>query len=144
MNEQRRLGTHLLEIREDTQILRLNGPYTEDDLRAMLPIGDAIMARYGYYISITDSSHAAGMTPGARRLNAEWVRERPQALGISIVFGASLPSRVLLTLITRASALMSKRSPRIELVDSEQAAFALADVERPRLAAEARRRGHTG
>lgn len=142
MTEKYAIGSHSLEIREDTQFLRLNGDYTEEDLREMIPLGDAIITRHGFYISITDARRATGMTPGARRLNAAWARERPDALGISIVFGASLPSRVLLTLLMRASALLNRRSVRIELVESEQAALALADLERPRLRAEAQRRGH--
>jgi hypothetical protein len=137
------IGTHTLEVREDIQIFRLNGECTEADLRALIPIGDEVIARYGYLISITDARRSTGITPEARRFNAEWVRDHPERLAVSIVFGASLPARVLIKLLVRAVQLISKRSEPILMVESEKDAFALAEVERKRLLAEALRRGFT-
>lgn len=139
--EHHAIGTHVVEVRADTQILRLSGECTEADLRAFLRIGGELSARYGYYISITDARRSTGVTPEARRLGAAWVREHPEWLTASIVFGASRTARVLMNLIVRASQLLSKRSEPVLMVETEQEAFAQADVERKRLLAEVRRRG---
>lgn len=140
MSEQHQIGPHTLEIRNDMQILTIRGAVSEDDVRDMIPISETLTAKYGYFVSITNAQHAGSMTPAARRLNAEWFRDNPDHLGISIVHSTSTAVRVLVSLVTRATTLLSKRPYRIEYVADEAAALALADAERPRLRAEALRR----
>lgn len=140
MSKQHQIGQHTLEIRDDMQILTIRGVVTEDDVRLMIPISETLTAKNGYFVSITDAQHAGSMTPSARRLNAEWFRDHPEHVGISIVHSTSTAVRVLVSLVTRATALLSKRPFRIEYVTDEAAALALAEVERPRLRAEALRR----
>lgn len=141
MNGLRQIGKHTLELRGDVQLLQIHGDISEKDVREMIPIGEALTARYGYYLSISDARKAGNLSPEARRCNAEWVRDHPDSVGLSVVHGAGLAVRVVVSLAMRATALLSKRPYRVAFADSEEEALALVDAERPRLRAEAIRRG---
>lgn len=140
LEEQHHVGPHVIEITGDVRLIRVNGPLSEAHLRTLFALGRAQLQRHGYYISICDTTRGTSMTPEARRANAEWFSENPEMLGANIIFGAGLATRVIITLITRATALLSRKPLHIEFVADEEAAFARAEIERQRLRAEVRRR----
>lgn len=136
LEEQHHVGPHVIEITGDVRLIRVNGPLTEAHLRTFFALGHAQLQRHGYYISICDTTLGTSMTPEARRANADWFSKNPEMLGANIIFGAGLATRVIITLITRATALLSRKPLNIEFVADEKAAFARADAERPRLQAQ--------
>lgn len=124
----------------DIQWLRLYGVVEESELRVITELGRDLCLRIGYYIVMCDSRSTTGMTPAARRYNADFNGSHPGLLGLSIVYGASHTGRVLLTMLMRGMALLSKNQPRILFAKDEAEAIALANTERPLLQAEAARR----
>lgn len=134
------VGNQFYCIEGDTQWLRLHGVVEEHELRAITELGHGLSLRIGYYIVMCDSRNTTGMTPAARRYNADFNGSHPGLLGVSIVYGASHAARVLLTMLMRGMTLLLKNQPRILFAKDEAEAIAMADAERPLLQAEAARR----
>ncbi|MBL8632126.1 MAG: hypothetical protein JNM40_02810 [Myxococcales bacterium] len=133
-------GQQLYCVEGDIQWLRLRGVVEESELRTITEQGRDLCLRLGYYIVLCDSSVSTGMSPSARRYNADFNGANPGLLGLSIVYGASQTSRVLLSMLLRGMALLAKNQPRILFAKDEAEAVAMANAERPLLQAEAARR----
>lgn len=129
----RPLGTHLVRVIEDALFLQVHGILHVSDLRELTGIGLGIVVHYGYYLSIVDATLGTTMTAEARRFNAQWMRENPHAVGVSVVYGASLVVRTVITMIIRATTLLSMRPAAAHFVADEAAVLECAAVERQRL-----------
>ena len=134
------LGTHLLRVVDDLMFMQVRGALELSDMQALVQIGAQQISRYGYFLSVVDGTLGTTMTPAARRYNAQWMRENQDALGSSMVYGASRIARAIITMIDRATTLLSMRPSTSHFVANEAEALEFAARERQRLRAEVAQR----
>lgn len=130
------LGTHQVRVHEDLLFIQVRGVLTLSDLQGLMRLGAVQIERYGYHLSIVDATLATTMTAEARRYDTQWRRENPQAVGCSVVYGANWIARAVITMIARATALLTRRAAESHCVADEAAALEWAGAERQRLRAE--------
>lgn len=101
-----------------------------------MPELNAMNSRYaqrnGYLLVLVDASSAGTMTPAARRMSVEGGRAL-NSRSATAIFGTSLMTRTVATLLFKAVALLSRQSTSLEFFKTEAAARAWLDKQRARL-----------
>jgi hypothetical protein len=131
------LGRHLIRLTEDTLYLQVHGNLELDDVRGMVERCAAIIVRNGYYLTVVDASDAGSMTPEARLYSAKWSRDNPDKPGLDVVYGANIVVRTVISMINRATSLISGRPSASLFVKDESAAEVCLAEGRQRLRAQA-------
>lgn len=101
------LGKQRCTLEGEAVHLQIYGELTAEELRALFVLFWQEYLRCGRLFLLLDCTHATGMGPDARRLLPELRRLYPIA-GATLVFGASLPVRVLGMLITNSARLLRR------------------------------------
>lgn len=109
-----RIGTHAIEVEEDCLIVRLQGDFTLPDMVQWCQAADEVIAKHGYMLLISDFRNGKGFSAEARRYGSSW----PNAVRMqgTAIFGASLVTTVIITMLGRAILLLKKHAiPTIAL-----------------------------
>ena len=123
MPDELQIGTHKLRITGNTVLTRWIGTPEYEDVLAVHQHLDQVLSEHGRAFVINDMRQSGLPSTKTRKWIAEWARRNPV---VSVVnFGASLPIRILQTLIFRALTVVGN-GPTIESVHcgSEAEAFA--------------------
>lgn len=106
----RSIGSHVVLVEEELVTLRLHGALSLEEMRAVTGIIDEVIARVGRCGVLGDLRALTQVTPEARRFAGSWTNvDFCYATG---VFGASLPLRTIVSLLSRAIELFRKRPQR--------------------------------
>lgn len=108
-----RLGSHLVSIDGDMAILTLDGDCRAEHIRAITALLDGIGGGEGMFYVLADVLRLHGVQPEARRIAGEWRGIRRS--GGTAIIGATVFTRTLILLASRASALLSKTKKQGEL-----------------------------
>lgn len=90
----------------DIAVLTFNGDLTAEDTHKMFAIFGAIVEQYGRYGTLVDARRMGWVTQDAREVIARWPYTA-LTFGTS-VFGASLATRTVMTLVIRALQLIGR------------------------------------
>lgn len=104
--EEHRIGPHCLRISGDTATILLIGELQVEQVTTLLSLMDSIGGGQGLFFVCADVSRLHGMPPEARRIAGNW-KGIGRAGGTAIV-GATVITRTLVMLVSRASTLMSR------------------------------------
>ncbi len=130
------IGSHLMGEEADLSIIILHGVVESEHLAAMHPRSVAMFRRHGYALTLIDATDAKSMTQEARRLGAELNRKSPM-LSATAIYGASLFTRTLATLLWRAVSLMANGTFELAFYKTEQDARIWLGAQRNKLRATA-------
>jgi hypothetical protein len=126
-----RVGPHLIEIEGDTIIARPDGPFELEHLNALFPIIEKILAEQGRCFTISDLRKPTSFPAETRRRAIEW--SKSHVVTGSVMFGTSLTARVTLTLMMRATELLTRRPAPLVAVSTEEEARAWVAARRRKL-----------
>ena len=93
--------------------LHMQGEVSLEDMRQITTLMDRLIETHGTYGLLADVTAMRGLAPDARRFASSW-QNVSNGYG-SAVYGASLPVRTVLTLLSRAMELLQKKPVRTEL-----------------------------
>ncbi|HPH27103.1 MAG TPA: hypothetical protein PLA87_09675 [Pseudomonadota bacterium] len=125
------LGMHRYYEEGDTLFFQGRGPLSLQEMQRLLEQLDQLGQRQGYVLLVCDVSHGIEMPPGVRHWLSEWQKNNPKlAIGTTIVIGASLIIRTLITMMNRAMALLGKTEGTLLFVKSEEEARSLLPTQR--------------
>ena len=120
------VDAHQIEIDDDVVLIRLRGDLTEAQQAQLFGIFAEQARLFGGIYLLGDVVQAGTISPEARRLANQ--RAKEFRMHACMVFGASVMTRVLVTMIIRASTLVHRLTSReigtLEFVESEQVARA--------------------
>ncbi len=125
------IGPHVMEIEGDTVIARLDGPFTLDHLTEFLPLLEKILAERGRCFTISDLRGPTSFPVETRRRAIEW--SKGHVVTGSVMFGTSLTARVTLTLMIRATEILTGRPAPLDAVKTEEEARAWVAARRKKL-----------
>ena len=108
-----RLGQHTIDIDGDFVVITLVGDCLAEHISAILVLIDGIGGGKGAYYVIAKVQHLDGVPPEARRIAGAW-RGIGRVGGTAIV-GATVLTRTLVMLVSRASTLISSTRKTGEL-----------------------------
>ena len=128
------IGPHRMGEDGDIGIIMVQGVLEAEHLSMMQPRSVAMYRRHGYVLTVIDARNATAMTPEARRVGAELNRKTPM-VSASAIYGASLLTRTLATLLWRAVALLPPGHAELTFCKTEAEARAWLDLRRPKLRA---------
>jgi len=111
---------------------RIHGSVGLADIKQVLAATKQIDAHYHRVFMLIRIVGPGGFDPAARRYYFEWRQEHSGDHRWVYVAGASLVSRVLITLVLRGTALLTGHQPSIQLVRDEDEARALIAERRAR------------
>ena len=122
MADEQTIGTHRLRIEGDTVSIRWIGIPLLEDVRTIYKQLEQTLVEHGRLFIVNDMRHSGLPSAQTRQWIAKWALNLPITAIINV--GASLPIRVLQSLILRASTLLGNQ-PIIESVhcSSEAEAF---------------------
>lgn len=122
MVDEQTIGTHRLRIEGDTVLIRWIGIPLFEDVRTIYKHLELALSEHGRLFIINDMRQSGLPSAQTRQWMAKWALKLPITAIINV--GASLPIRVLQSLILRASTLLGNQ-PKIETVhcSSEAEAF---------------------
>lgn len=132
MVDEQTIGTHRLRIDGDIVLTRWIGVPEFEDVRTIHGHFERVLAEHGRIFIMNDMRQSGLPSAQTRQWIAKWALNLPVS-GV-INFGASLPIRVLQSLILRASGLLGNKPP-VEIVNcaSEDEAFAWVAARRRQL-----------
>lgn len=129
MSNEETISAHRVLVAGDTVLTRYIGVPELADVMAIYQRFDQVLAEHGRLFIINDMRHSGIPTAEARQFLAEWARTH-QIAGLAN-FGASLPIRILQSLIFRATALLGRHPVIIpEHCAGEAEAFAWVETRR--------------
>ena len=125
------LGMHRYYEEGDTLFFQGRGPLSLQEMQRLLEQLDQLGQRQGYVLLVCDLSQGVELPPGVRHWLSEWQKNNPKlAIGTTIVIGASLIIRTLITMMNRAMALLGKTDGTLLFVKSEEEARSLLPTQR--------------
>lgn len=129
MSDEEIIGTHRVCVLGDTVLTRYIGVPEREQVMVIHGYFDRVLAEHGRLFVINDMRRTGIPPADARRWMAEWARTHV-VTGIAN-FGASLPIRMLQSLLLHAAALIGSRPeiPTVNLGD-EAEAFAWVAAQR--------------
>jgi len=132
MQNELQIGPHKLRVEGDTVLTRWIGTPEYEDVLAIHQHFERVLAEHKRLFAINDMSRSGLPSTQTRKWIADWARQNPVTSVVN--FGASLPVRVLQSLIFRTLALVGN-GPTLETVHcgSEAEAFAWIAARRLRL-----------
>lgn len=99
-------GPHQIRVEGDIAVIVFNGDLTAEDAHKMFAVFEAIVEQYGRYGTLVDARRMGRVTQEARGVVAQWPYTG-LTFGTS-VFGASLATRTVMTLVIRALQLIGR------------------------------------
>jgi hypothetical protein len=118
-----RFGAHSIRKQDDLLTMTIGREISLDDIKQLIAACDEAVALYGRFGVIADVRALHSIAPEARRFAGGWSNVE-QGYGVA-VFGASLPMRTLISLLSRAMELFMRRRHGSELgfFKTEQEAY---------------------
>lgn len=123
MSNEEVIGTHRVRVEGDTVLTRYVGVPELEHVMAIHQHFDRVLAEHGRLFVINDMSRSGIPTAEARRWIAEWARAHKIVAIVN--FGASLPIRMLQSLVLNAAALLGS-GPSVKTVNCANEAEAFA------------------
>ncbi len=117
------ISTHRLRVEGDTVLTRYVGVPELEHVMAIHQYFDRVLAEHGRLFVINDMSRSGIPTAEARQWLAEWARTHKIVAIVN--FGASMPVRMLQSLIMNAAALLGS-GPRVKTANCADEAEAFA------------------
>jgi hypothetical protein len=120
----RRIGPHVVKVEDDLVTLRFYGECSAEHMRGITGTIDEVIALCGCCAVVGDLRELRSVSPEARRFASSWTNiDFCYAVA---VFGASLPLRTIVTLLSRAIELFRKRpnTSGVEFFKTEEEARA--------------------
>lgn len=108
-----RIGSHKIFIKNDTVLITLIGNCDTAHIREIIALVEQTSNRWGRFFVLADVSSFGQITPEARRVAGEW-SGIARAAG-TVIIGASVMTRAIVILVSRASTLLSHTSKKGEL-----------------------------
>lgn len=128
------IGPHRIVCGPDMYFAEFVGDLRLEHMPEVNAVGNRYVRRNGYKLILVDASRAGTMTPEARRMNVENLRKNP-GLSATAIFGTSMVTRTIVTLLFKAMDLLSGREAAVAFFKTEAEARAWLDVQRVRLLA---------
>lgn len=128
-------GAHAYRVVGDTVFVRMVGELTCELTELYFAVGHAIVLRDGYALYVVDARRAGGMPPEVRRYQAEITRQIEVDRAATIIYGAGVIPRTLISLGVRASRLLTGRRHLLDFVRDEPEALRLVTERRRELRA---------
>jgi len=126
------IGTHRVRLEGDTVFTRWIGPPELADVIKLDELFQLVVSKHERVFLVHDMSRSGLPSRETRRWIANWLLEQPLAGVVS--FGASLPVRVLQSLLTRGASLLGRKPAVLSVqVGSEAEAFAWVEARRRQL-----------
>jgi hypothetical protein len=122
------IGAHWIEVEGDTVFTRPDGTFRLEDLKEFLGILEGVLAEHGRCFTISDFRNQVNFPAETRRYAIEW--SKTHVVTGSVMFGTSLTARVTLTLMTKATALLTRRPVPLAAVATEDDARAWVAAQR--------------
>jgi hypothetical protein len=129
----RRFGPHSLQMEGDLVTLRFHGDVSLDDMKFIIAGLDGVIATRGQFGALADLRELRSMSPEARRYAGSW-KQVTASYGTA-AFGASLPMRTLLSLLSRGMEIFMRSSHRgpLEFFKTEEEAMTWLLAQRERM-----------
>ena len=123
MSNEEAISSHRVRVEGDTVLTRYVGVPEREHVMAIHERFDRVLAEHGRLFVINDMSRSGIPTAEARRWISEWARAHQ--IDAIVNFGASLPIRMLQSLILNAAALLGTQ-PSVKTTNcaNETEAFA--------------------
>lgn len=126
------LGKHQLCVELDALFWRVSGDVDLEEMRRLCETSAEVVTLYGHVFLIVDTRTAGSLSAEARRFQNDWQHSHRSELSRTVVFGANVAVRAIVTLMQRANALFSARAPQVDFVASENDALAWLSSRRAR------------
>lgn len=126
-----KISAHEIQLEDDVLVVRLFGFFTESDLVEFYALAKELGKGRELYC-LADTTHAAGITPGARRQAV--LHSGELRIAATACFGLSSSLRVMLLMLVRAAQLVGRAPSDLKLffTAAEVAARAALATERTR------------
>ncbi len=109
---------HRISVEDGYLYLVIDGVLQESDMAAIIAFGDRFVESGQRYWMLVDVTGMTSMTVGARRMAAT-NPSAPFFLGAA-VFGTTLLTKTLISLVTRALLLLGQTHIRLQFVDTAE------------------------
>ena len=126
------LGKHQICVELDALFWRVCGEVDLEEMRVLCETSAEVVTLYGHVFLVVDTRTAGSLTAEARRFQNDWQHSHRSELSRTVVFGANVAVRAIVTLMVRANALFSARAPQVDFVASESDALAWLSNRRAR------------
>ncbi len=123
------IGPHRLLCGQDMYFVECIGDVTAEHMPAFFALTKRYTQKNGYVLALVDASRMGTMSPEARRLSVAYGKQDPGRRATAI-FGASLVTRTLATLLFKAIALITQRASESAFFKTEAEARAWLDEKR--------------
>lgn len=128
------IGPHRIVCGPDLYFAEFVGDLRAEHMPELNAVGNRYVRQNGYKLILVDATRAGTMTPEARRMNIDNLRKNP-GLSATAVFGTSMVTRTMVTLLFKAMDLLSGREATVAFFKTEAEARAWLDAQRLRLRA---------
>lgn len=134
------IGSHRVVFEADLYAITFTGDLTIEQVPDFAACNKYYANSVGYVMCVADASKVGTMTPQSRRLSAELSRELA-CPGVTAIYGASLISRTLGTLLMKAISITRKVPAEVAFFKTEAEARSWLAEQRLKLIALSRRSG---
>jgi hypothetical protein len=117
-----------MEVEGDVVIVRLHGPFEFDHAVTFCRMAAEILEEHGRLFTISDFSNGWRFTAEARRYALEW--GQTHKVTATALFGVNKTAHAAISLLIRASALVTRRKIPMTTVPTEAEARAWVDEQR--------------
>jgi hypothetical protein len=125
-------GFSEIRLEEDLVFARSCGPTTLEDMKLMYEINRDVVDRYGYVLVLIDCRLGSTTTPEARKYQSEQLKKRIFPSHTAL-YGIGIVARTTVTLMLRATELLTGKSYPVEMVPDEESARKILVAARERL-----------
>jgi hypothetical protein len=128
-----------MEVEGDVVIVRLHGRFELDHAVTFCRLAAELLEQHGRLFTISDFSDGWRFTPEARRYALQW--GQTHKVNATALFGINKTAHAAITLLIRASALITRRKIPMTTVATEAEARAWVDEQRREWEAQRRAAG---
>lgn len=115
-----RIGNHTARIEGNILYLQLVGDISLEEIQKYISLADGLTAEHGSFYIIDDMARFGSAGPPVRKKVASWIAQG--ACRGAAIYGASLSSRTMTTLIIGAIRMMGSHVFPVSFVKTEQEA----------------------
>lgn len=132
-----RIAAHRLSLQGDLLHVEVMGNLDREVIEEILAVYQRCIDHFGYLLVLMSVQHSTGMDQQARRRAVEWGQDHPTVQSAA-VYGAPLAVRAMMSLLHRATQLLSKQdAAHMTFVATEAEGRQWLEAQRARLAAAA-------
>jgi hypothetical protein len=117
------IGAHRCCTDGDVLLWRAVEVFEEPHMVQLLERVNKLLGHFQYSLLLIDCTHAQNVSPGARRLYADWLQQNPCPRRVSLFFNASGEMQMFLLLARRGGELLSGHRSAVEIVPDEATAW---------------------